>query len=304
MPDEQTKRSHPLISVIIPTYNRAALLPRAVESVLAQEDVSLELIVVDDGSTDNTGSVLQNLSHSIRYVRIPHAGVSAARNRGIREAVANWIAFLDSDDYWLPGKLKKQLIYLQNESAGFPKHDRYFICHTDEIWIRNGKRLNQGKRHVKYAGWFFIPSLSMCLISPSSVLIHREVFDRVGTFDESFPYVEDYDLWLRITSQYPVGYVDEKLTVKTGGHKDQLSAGIVGIEQYRIISLEKIIASGTLNREFLRAAKNAYRHKAEIYIKGCRKRGKEQEIAALQARMELLLHTPAESPTRHLGVGA
>jgi glycosyltransferase involved in cell wall biosynthesis len=301
---EQMKGSEALISVIIPTYNRAALLPRAVESVLAQEGVSFELIVVDDGSTDNTESTLQNLNGSIKYVRIAHSGVSTARNRGIREAVGNWIAFLDSDDYWLPEKLKKQLRYLQREPVGFTNHDRYFICQTDEIWIRNGKRVNQGKRHVKYAGWFFIPSLSMCLISPSSVVIHRKVFEQIGTFDESFPYVEDYDLWLRITSQYPVGYVDEKLTVKTGGHADQLSARIEGIEKYRILSLEKILASGVLHGEFLGAAKDAYRRKAEIYLKGCLKRNKMQEIAALQARMARVLHTTAESPTRYLGVGA
>jgi len=283
------KSSGSLISVVIPTYNRAAVIRRAVESVRAQKGVSLELIIVDDGSTDDTESMLQSMEGPITHVRIPHSGVSAARNRGIREAAGNWIAFLDSDDYWLPGKLKEQLRYLENESPGVQNHDRYLICHTDEIWMRNGKRLNQGKRHAKYPGWFFIPSLSLCLISPSSAVIHRKVFEQVGTFDERFPYVEDYDLWLRVTSRYPVGYVNKKLTVKMGGHADQLSASIESIEKYRLLSLEKIITSGFLRGEYLDAAKDAFREKAAIYIKGCIKRGKDQEIKDLQARMERLL---------------
>jgi glycosyltransferase involved in cell wall biosynthesis len=298
------KSSGSLVSVVIPTYNRAAVIRRAVESVLAQKGISLELIIVDDGSTDDTESTLRSMEGPITCVRIPHSGVSAARNRGIREAAGNWVAFLDSDDYWLPGKLKEQIWYLENESPGVQNHDRYLICHTDEIWMRNGKRLNQGKRHAKYPGWFFIPSLSLCLISPSSVVIHREVFEQVGIFDERFPYVEDYDLWLRITSRYPVGYVDKKLTVKMGGHTDQLSASIESIEKYRLLALEKIIMSGILRGEYLNAAKNTFREKAAIYIKGCRKRGKDLEIKDLQTRMEHLLSCSSPGHTGYSGVSS
>lgn len=298
------ERSHPLVSVIIPTYNRASLILRAVESVLNQTGVELELIVVDDGSTDDTQSVLSTLTTQIRYLIVPHSGVSAARNRGIENARGEWIAFLDSDDYWLPSKLQKQIAYLLSERPADPDHDRYLICHTNEIWIRNGRRINQGKKHAKQAGWFFIPSLHLCLISPSSVLIHRKVFERVGVFDESFPYVEDYDLWLRITAQFPVGYVDEKLIVKTGGHRDQLSGRIEAIEKYRIRSLEKIISSTVLSPEHMDAAISVYRDKVNIYMKGCIKRGKRQEVEELKERMKHLLNRDTLSKNTFQSVGA
>jgi glycosyltransferase involved in cell wall biosynthesis len=215
----------------------------------------------------------------------PHRGVSAARNRGIGEARGEWIAFLDSDDYWLRDKIKKQLHYLHTVFPDDETHEHYLICHTDEIWIRNGRRINQGKKHVKYAGWFFKPSLNLCLISPSAVVIHRQIFDSVGYFDESFVYVEDYDLWLRITAHYPIGYLNERLTVKRGGHDDQLSGSIDGIERYRIRALEKIITSGSLRADYLEEALKVYNRKASIYIEGCRKRGKHREVKELKARM-------------------
>ncbi|KKL13127.1 hypothetical protein LCGC14_2528850, partial [marine sediment metagenome] len=186
-----------MVSVIIPTFNRACILGRAVESVLSQTFNNYEIIVVDDGSNDKTCEVIESFNKLVRFFRIPHSGVSKARNTGIENAKGDWISFLDSDDYWLPQKLEKQMAYLNANSE-------YRVCHTDEIWIKNGKRINQGKKHKKYAGWFFSPSLKLCLISPSTVIICREVLDNVGNFDEDFEYVEDYELWLRITSQYPV----------------------------------------------------------------------------------------------------
>jgi glycosyltransferase involved in cell wall biosynthesis len=274
-----------MVSVIIPTYNRAHLLKRALDSVTSQTHKDWELIVVDDGSIDNTADIVESIEDTLRYFSITHSGVSKARNTGLEHARGEWIAFLDSDDYWLPAKLAKQLEYLDTRKP--PNHDypRYRLCHTDEIWVRNGKRINQGKKHHKYEGWFFKPSLHLCLISPSSVLIHRSVFESVGRFDESFEYVEDYDLWLRICSRFPVGYLDQKLIVKTGGHKDQLSGRIDGIEYFRLGALEKIILEGNLEGEFLREAIDVYRQKTEIYILGCKKRGKIEDIVELQKRV-------------------
>ena len=213
-----------MISVIIPTFNRAYLLDRAIKSVLSQTYNNYEIILVDDGSEDKTSEVIESFGKHVRFFRIPHSGVSKARNTGIENAKGDWISFLDSDDYWLPQKLEKQMDYLDD-------NPEYRVCHTDEIWIKNGTRINQGKKHIKHAGWFFLPSLSLCLISPSTVIIHREVLDNVGNFDEDFEYVEDYELWLRITSKYPIGYIGEKLIVKTGGHSDQLSKRIDSIEK-------------------------------------------------------------------------
>ncbi|MBN2322575.1 MAG: glycosyltransferase family 2 protein [Spirochaetes bacterium] len=284
-------------SVIIPAYNRAGMLQKAVESVLSQSDPPLELIVVDDGSSDGTAQYIDSLESgdlriagpdsethriTIRCIRIPHSGVSRARNAGIEASRGEWIAFLDSDDYWLPKKLGTQLVYLK-------KHPDLLICHTDEIWIKNGIRINQGKKHKKKEGWFFIESLDLCLISPSSVMIHRSVFDRVGRFDESFDAVEDYDLWLRITSKYPVGYIDEKLVVKTGGHPDQLSARIDGIEGYRIRALEKCLLDKELRSDFYAEALRVYEKKCGIYQSGCWKRGKEKEAERVRNRMDAVI---------------
>jgi glycosyltransferase involved in cell wall biosynthesis len=279
-----------MVSVIIPTYNRAHLLKKALDSVTSQTHKDLELIVVDDGSIDNTAEVVESIEEPVRYFSIPHSGVSKARNAGLEHARGEWIAFLDSDDYWLPAKLEKQLEYLGTRKPPCCGYPRYRLCHTDEIWIRDGKRINQGKKHHKYEGWFFKPSLHLCLISPSSVLIHRCVFESVGGFDESFEYVEDYDLWLRICSRFPVGYLDEKLIVKTGGHKDQLSARIEGIEYFRLQALEKLILKGNLGSEFLSEAIDIFRLKTEIYILGCKKRGKIEEIEELQKKVAALPH--------------
>jgi glycosyltransferase involved in cell wall biosynthesis len=274
-----------LISVVIPTYDRARCLDRAVESVIAQSYTDREIIIIDDGSLDDTPAVVERMMDAygdeaaIRFSRIPHAGVSAARNRGIDMSRGEWIAFLDSDDHWLPDKLDRQVRYLA-------AHPEYRVCHTDEIWIRKGTRINQGKKHLKRAGWFFIPSLELCLISPSAVMVHRSVFREVGVFDETFPVVEDYDLWLRMTARYPVGYVDEKLVVKTGGRPDQLSASIDGIEGYRLRALEKMLRSGTLDGEFMDRCLDTFRRKASIYTMGCAKRGKHHEIVKFRKLVE------------------
>jgi glycosyltransferase involved in cell wall biosynthesis len=244
-----------------------------------------EIIVVDDGSSDNTASYVRDMNSDIHCITIQHSGVSAARNRGIEAASGKWIAFLDSDDAWHKDKLERQMYYIHTE---IPEHDsgmHYLVCHTNEIWIRNGKRINQSKKHEKRAGWFFVPSLQRCLISPSSVLIHQSVFENVGYFDENFQYVEDYDLWLRITARYPVGYLDEALTVKQGGHSDQLSKQIDAIERYRLRALEKIIRSETLRSTFLCEALKVYQTKAAIYAEGCIKRGRQEEADKLSARV-------------------
>jgi glycosyltransferase involved in cell wall biosynthesis len=278
---------NPLISVIIPTYNRCGWIEGAVESVLLQSFDDAEIIVVDDGSCDSTPERIGRLTdryadrRRIRYRSTPHSGVSAARNRGIEMAEGEWIAFLDSDDYWLPDKLTLQIRYLAS-------HPAYLICHTDEIWIRDGVRINQGKKHRKHEGWFFVPSLDLCLISPSSVMMHRSVFEEVGMFDETFPVVEDYELWLRVTSRYPVGYLHEKLVVKRGGHADQLSSTIDGIEGHRLRALEKLMRSGNLTPPQFDLCLETFRRKAVIYIDGCRKRSKQREIEELRSHLEEL----------------
>ena len=278
------------ISVVIPTFNRAHVLPRALNSVLAQTLRPLEVLVVDDGSTDATEALLHSryadeTFPSVRPLTCPEQGVSAARNHGIRESSGQWIALLDSDDAWTPEKLEQQHRALQRS----PDHK---ICHTDEVWIRNGKRVNQMKKHAKPGGWIFNECLPLCCISPSSVLIHRSIFDDVGLFDEDLPVCEDYDLWLRVACRYPVLLVDEKLTIKYGGHPDQLSHKLWGMDRFRLLALEKILASGFLDEQMRKAAEATLRSKLDIYLQGARKRGRMSEVRAYEERFAHHLGEP------------
>jgi len=259
------------VSVIIPTFNRAVKTARAVASVLYQTFTDYEIIVVDDGSQDSTESVMRRFGHKVRYIAQPqNRGVSAARNRGIRESMGPWIAFLDSDDYWLPQKLAAQMAF-------FTRCPEACICQTQEIWIRNGRYANPGRRHEKPSGDIFERSLRLCLISPSAVMLRRSVVDEVGPFDEDLPVCEDYDLWLRIACRYPVHLIEDCLIVKEGGHPDQLSSRYRGMDRFRIRSLCKVLESGRLNPEQGEAAQKELAIKCRIYGMGCIKRGKEAE---------------------------
>jgi GT2 family glycosyltransferase len=151
------------------------------------------------------------------------------------------------------------------------------ICQTQELWIRNGKRLNPGKVHQKPQGECFALLLERCLVSPSAVMIHRAIFDEVGLFDESLPACEDYDLWLRIGCLYPLGLVDKPLIIKRGGHSDQLSATIPALDRFRIQSLMKLLRSGRLKPVQERATVDCLLRKSRIYAEGCSKRGKRAE---------------------------
>ena len=266
------------ISVIIPTYNRRNTLPRAVESVLNQTYKPIEIIVVDDGSTDGTKEMFSEMYPLVRYIYQANSGVSSARNTGINSASGDWIALLDSDDEWLPDKLDRQVKLLQDNAE-------IRFCHTNEIWIRNNVRINQKKKHQKYGGNIFNKCLDICRISPSSSLFHTSVIKDVGLFDESLDVCEDYDMWLRITAKYPVLFLDQPLIKKFGGHSDQLSRVLGGIEQYRIRSLEKILTSKSLSGSQFEAAKDMLIHKLQIYAKGLKKRDKNTELHSVEKKI-------------------
>ena len=276
----------PLISVIIPTYNRAAVLPRAVDSVLSQKGADFELILVDDGSADNTRTLLESWPRSpeIRYFYQENRGPSAARNLGIKKAKGEWIAFLDSDDEWKPGKLKAQLEF-------FRGNPDYLICQTEEIWIRKGVRVNPMKKHQKSGGWIFEKCLPLCVISPSAVMMHRKLFDEVGLFDESLPACEDYDLWLRIAAKHPIGLIEKPYLFKYGGHADQRSREFPAMDRFRIQSLAKLLASGVLTPEQTFAARRKLEEKAAIFTHGALKRGNVKEADEIQKLMERITQT-------------
>jgi glycosyltransferase involved in cell wall biosynthesis len=259
------------VSVIIPTFNRASTLCRAVSSVLFQTFKDYEIIVVDDGSEDDTPKRLSQFNNHINYIKhSKNLGVSSARNSGIRESRAPLVAFLDSDDYWLPEKLAAQVDFLKSQP-------RAVACQTEEIWVRRGRRVNPMKKHLKPSGDVFEASLGRCLVSPSAVLLRRWVLSEVGLFDERLPACEDYDLWLRIACQYPIHLIRRPLVVKVGGHSDQLSMRYEGMDRFRIRALVKIIESGRLQNSQRQAALKELDVKCRIYGDGCLKRGRKRE---------------------------
>jgi len=265
----------PLVSVVIPTFNRWPLVAEAVNSVLAQSHRDCEVIVVDDGSTDATASQLAKLASRLKLFVTERRGVSAARNFGVSQSRGHYIAFLDSDDLWLRRKLERQTRFME-------EHPEFHICQTDEIWIRKGVRVNPRAIHQKTSGDIFKRSLELCLVSPSAVMMTRALFDRTGGFDEAFPVCEDYDLWLRISAQHQVALVPDRLTIKRGGHADQLSRSVWGMDRYRILALQKLLRSN-LDRSQQAAAFKMLRQKVAIVAAGARKRGREQDAQSLEA---------------------
>lgn len=259
----------PAVSVIITTHNRRVFVQDAIASVMQQDFGTYELIVVDDGSTDGTEEALRFFKN-ITYFYQQNQGVSRARNQGLTLARGTLISFLDSDDLWVPKKLSTQIELMERK----PEIN---VTYTDEIWIRRGGRVNPKNKHRKYSGWIFNKCLPLCIISPSSVMLRRKVFDEVGTFDENLPVCEDYDLWLRIAARFPVFFIAEKLIIKRGGHEDQLSHRFWGNDRFRVKALEKIINAGILDDGQKKLALNELIRKSSILEKGFRKRGKREE---------------------------
>ena len=268
------------VSVIIPTLNRINTLQRAIDSVIAQSFKSIEIIVVDNGSSDGSVNMLKKNYPTVKLIHEHKSGVSASRNKGIMYAKNTWIAFLDSDDAWDQKKLEKQINLLHNS------HDKYRLIHTNEIWIRNGKKINQMKKHQKFGGYIFNECLALCCISPSSVLIDRSIFDDMGLFNENLPVCEDYDMWLRICSKEAVLFIDEKLTFKYGGHKDQLSKSYWGMDRFRVNSIENLILNYDLNTDQKNKSMATLIKKLKIIINGAKKRNNSSVISEYTKKLK------------------
>ena len=267
----------PTVAAIIPVFNRVQILGRALESVYAQTSAADEVCVVDDGSSDGVREFVEENFPEAIYCYQHNQGVSAARNRGVAVTTSSWLAFLDSDDEWLPGKLEAQLDALTEQ-------DQYRLVHCDEIWIRRGVRVNPMNKHKKGGGDLFACCLPRCVISPSAVLLERSLLSECGGFDESLPACEDYDLWLRICSRYPVLYLEQALLRKYGGHEDQLSSKYWGMDRFRIQALDKLLRSGTLTREQALAARAMLVRKSKIMMNGASKRA-NTELAQKYRRL-------------------
>ena len=268
------------ISVVIPTLNRINTLQRALDSVINQTYKPAEIIVVDNGSSDGTLKFLREQYPKITIITETEIGVSSARNKGIKKSINQWIALLDSDDAWHPRKLEIQTSMLDSALK------EYNLIHTDEVWFRNNKHINQMKKHKKQGGYIFERCLSLCCISPSSVLFKKNILDKVGLFDESLPVCEDYDMWLKICSSEEVLFAQDKLTYKYGGHKDQLSKSYWGMDRFRIKSIENIIKNFDLTYKQKKQAKKELIKKLKIIINGAFKRNNLSIVNEFSTKLE------------------
>ncbi len=288
------------VSVVIPTFNRWPMVAEAVVSVMAQRTVDFELIIVDDGSTDETGARLPCLikaldvtHHPVSILRTENYGPAAARNRGVTAARAPFIAFLDSDDLWEPDKLERQLEYMRQKPG-------CLVSQTEEIWRRCGIRVNPGRRHHKRAGDFFFDSLRTCLISPSAVMIRTSVFRELGGFDEDMRAAEDYDLWLRLLLKHQVELLAEPLVIRRAGHQGQLSATVPAIDRFRILALLKLLLCNNLRGQQREAICNVLIEKCGIYGKGSARRGNTLEGDFITSIAKLADHDWRQRPDTYL----
>ena len=267
------------VSVVIPTLNRIETLPRALESVINQSYKPSEIIVVDNGSSDGTLEFLGKNFPSVTILEEKKLGVSAARNKGIKHSTFQWVALLDSDDEWFLNKLEGQIDVLKKSS------NNYRLSHTDEVWIKNGKQLNQMKKHKKIGGDIFDKCLSICCISPSSVLIHKSLFDELGYFDETLPVCEDYDLWLKFCSKENVHFINKKLILKYGGHSDQLSKAYWGMDRFRVKCIENLIFNYDLKSNQRQKAIKSLIKKIKIILNGAYKRNNSSIIVNFEKKL-------------------
>lgn len=289
---------YPLISIIIPTYNRKNLLSEAVDSVLTQNYHYYEIIIIDDGSSDQTITYLDKLKFdlaaidkptpTIKVKSIPHNGHPGyVRNRGIEMAEGELIAFLDSDDLWNNDKLIKQVDYLYT-------HPEVSILHTAETWLRGAKTVSQTQRKHKREGDVFNDALAKCILGPSTVILRRTLIDEILSdskenllFNEQLEVGEDYELWLRICDRYAVGYINEPLIIKRGGLVDQLSVKYGQIEIFHLEALYTLLKCNKISDKNKPATLDMFKRKIEIYTNGCLKRGKKDEAQLWQERSEL-----------------
>ncbi|MCL2480272.1 MAG: glycosyltransferase family 2 protein [Spirochaetaceae bacterium] len=276
----------PIISVIIPVYNRSDLLSEAVKSVINQNFSDFELIVADDCSEDDIKRTLETIplieNISLKYLRLQkHSGMPGfVRNSGCKIADGSYIAFLDSDDLWLPDKLEKQIALLAGNMS---------ICHTREIWQRGDKVVSQSSQRHKREGDIFEDSLIKCIIGPSTVIIEKGLFEKYGGFREDIEIAEDYELWLRITENTPIAYIDQPLVIKRAGDWEQLSEKYGQIEIFRIKALKQLVEKSFFKPDKMVLAKKVLSEKCRIYAAGCRKRGKDSEALLYEDIVENML---------------
>jgi len=276
------------ISAVIPSYNRRHTLERALQSVFAQTSPVDEVILVDDGSTDDSAEMTAQLFPDVKVIRQSNRGVSAARNRGIMAARHDWIALLDSDDSWLAHKIEA----IREAALQNPGHVLY---HSDEIWMRRGVRVNPMQKHRKSGGWIFEQCLPLCAISPSASVLRKSTLQSLDLFDESLPACEDYDLWLRLCHRFPVYFIEQALITKYGGHEDQLSRKYPAMDRYRVRALHRLLEMESLSAEYFEAARATLQAKLDILHRGARKHRNQSLLDEIEPLLRRWCDTSRET---------
>jgi glycosyltransferase involved in cell wall biosynthesis len=284
------------VSIIIPTYNRARFLGDAVASALAQTYRDFEIIIVDDGSTDNTGELVTQYPPEVRYFRQANRGVSAARNKGIELARGEYLCFLDSDDRLLPDALQKNVSFLD-------RHPEVGYCYGQiERIDENGRKLRMQKARgaSKNCVRDGTEQISRLLfrgdISILTVLTRRSRLLEAGLFDTGLTIGEDIDMWLRLAMRYPVGYLAEPLgQVRAHPHNSQTQGGFLALEKSQTAFVQRALECLKTTAAFQRLRKEAYYAlycylSGEAAKKGSRIIGLRYALKALKAYPGLVLH--------------
>jgi len=244
--------ANPLVSVIIPTYNRADVVGNAIDSVLQQTYKKIEIRVVDDGSTDNTQDKLAQYRNVIKVVRQDNAGPAAARNRGVEISRGEILAFLDSDDLWLPTKIERQVDVMQKVDKSVP----CCLCNAT-IRAPNGEERTSFdlaclKASYKEGIWKNVAQVlsTRCVFFTQALAVRREAFLRVGGFDESLPVMEDHDLALRLSLAGPWVYIKEPLVIYHADRPDGLAYQArkekIQLEKTMVYLYSKILSDNTI----------------------------------------------------------
>lgn len=265
-------------SAIVTSCQRPAALARALDSVVSQSLAAKEILVIEDGKDERIKALVKSQYPKARLIPNHGSGISAARNTAINTANENWLAFLDDDDQWMKTKVEEQMRAISQSNLR--------LCHTNEIWLRDGERINQHKHHTKSGGAIYFRCLELCCISPSSVLMAKSLFADYGLFDEDLPVCEDYDMWLRICAYEEVSYINQPLTIKHGGHKGQLSHRYWGMDRFRIQALRKMLQHPQLRPAYRAATLQSLKKRLNVLQQGAAKRGKVQEAKSYLAQLQ------------------
>lgn len=299
------------VSVIVPTFNKKEQVREALQSVLDQKFQDIEILIADDGSTDGTplalfkelgaqpeaidvlakmgNNSIRPFTHAfqcggitVQYHYGINRGLSTARNRGIKSARGEYIAFLEPDDFWAPHHLSELISHLK-------RNREVKVCRVSERLIREGKSRAPKHPANRTTGWLFEASLDSSLMSISTVICHRSCFSICGCFDENMPACEEYDLWIRISSHFPIGFLDcNSVTRRTPRPADSIRAW--NWDRFRVYALEKAFQSGHITPEQRYLVAQSIVLKCERLVEGFKRQKSDERSNFYERKRKRFTH--------------